>query len=174
MYSFRIKADAADINVPAIRALAGTAVIFCLLYRQQHSVPAGIMFTALTFIVLLFIQALLVKYKVNPLVLAGVVSVFVFLATHAFIFPIIIFLIMVAIKMLYVHPVVEIDGDGVSIKKTLSAKKYSWQNFGNIVLKDNLLTLDFKNNKVLQLEADGSVQVNEKQFNEFCSQKITQ
>lgn len=174
MYLFRIKADAADIDVPAIRALVGTAVIFCLLYRQQHSVIAGVICTILTVAVLLFTQTLLVRYKINPLLLMAIAAVLVFLATHSYIFPVIIILIMIAIKMAYVHPVVELDEDGVKIKKTLSTKKYDWQSFSNIVLKDSLLTLDFKNNKVLQLELDSSVQADEKQFNDYCAGKLMQ
>ena len=35
-------------------------------------------------------------------------------------------------------------------------KKYQWDQFSNVVLKDNILTLDFKNNKLLQAEIENN------------------
>jgi len=48
-------------------------------------------------------------------------------------------------------------------------KKTKWGELSNVVLKDGLLTIDFKNNKLFQqliLNADWDI--NEKEFNEFC------
>ena len=56
---------------------------------------------------------------------------------------------------------------------TFFRKKYTWTEFSNVILKDNLLTLDFKNNKVLQREIEPFVSdVNEAEFNEFCREQI--
>lgn len=49
-------------------------------------------------------------------------------------------------------------------------KSYEWVAFSNIVLKDGLLTLDFKNNKIKQ--CDVGEQVDEDEFNSFCIYKI--
>ena len=52
-------------------------------------------------------------------------------------------------------------------------KKIDWQDLSNVVLKDRLLTIDFKNNKLLQQDIDAkSYDVNEKDFNEFCKGQI--
>jgi len=41
------------------------------------------------------------------------------------------------------------------------------------MLKDNILTLDFANNKIIQKETEADVSSEtEKEFNEFCRQKI--
>ena len=58
---------------------------------------------------------------------------------------------------------------------TFFRKRYLWTEFSNVVLKDGLLTLDFKNNRILQrevfpLENDAE----EKEFNEFCIQQLVQ
>lgn len=56
---------------------------------------------------------------------------------------------------------------------TFFRKKYKWTELSNVVLKDNLLTLDFKNNKVLQREIEPYISnVNEKEFNEFCREQL--
>ncbi len=52
---------------------------------------------------------------------------------------------------------------------TFPRKHYQWDELSNVVLKDGLLTLDFKNNKLLQKEIDSQTTPQlEKEFNEFC------
>ena len=52
-------------------------------------------------------------------------------------------------------------------------KRYVWNDLNNVVLKDGLLTVDFKSNKILQNfvndEVDGKV---EEEFNSFCKGMI--
>ncbi|MGC5098563.1 hypothetical protein ACPXA0_26545, partial [Escherichia coli] len=38
-------------------------------------------------------------------------------------------------------------------------KRYTWNELNNVVLKDGLLTIDFKNNKMLQRLVDSEVDV---------------
>lgn len=55
----------------------------------------------------------------------------------------------------------------------LFKKKYNWSEFNNIVLKDNLLTLDFKNNKIFQRETiDEESDCDEDEFNAFCREQL--
>ena len=51
-------------------------------------------------------------------------------------------------------------------QKNFPWKKYQWNQFSNVIIKDAILTIDFKNNKVIQEEVDG--EVNEAGFNSFA------
>jgi hypothetical protein len=51
-------------------------------------------------------------------------------------------------------------------------KMINWNELQNIVLKDGILTIDFRNNKVIQQELEEDDSVNEKDFNEFCRQQL--
>jgi hypothetical protein len=52
-------------------------------------------------------------------------------------------------------------------------KTIQWNELNNLVLKDGLLTIDFKNNKILQSEIiNSSVELNEKEFNDFCREQL--
>jgi hypothetical protein len=52
-------------------------------------------------------------------------------------------------------------------------KQYAWKDFSNIVLKDNLLTLDFANNKLFQRETiDEEGDAEEEEFNAYCSKQL--
>jgi hypothetical protein len=52
-------------------------------------------------------------------------------------------------------------------------KQIRWSELNNVMLKDGLLTIDFKNNKLIQQVIDESVSsVNEQEFNEFCKEQF--
>jgi len=56
---------------------------------------------------------------------------------------------------------------------TLLKKRYEYNAFRNVLIKDGLLTMDFSNNKIVQREIDGEVTNEiEEEFNAFCKTKI--
>ena len=51
----------------------------------------------------------------------------------------------------------------------LFKKKYDWKEIDNVILKDGLLTVDFKNNRLFQKEIDsGENEASEQEFNNWC------
>lgn len=68
---------------------------------------------------------------------------------------------------------VAFDTEGV-VFNSFPKKYYEWAAFSNVLLKDGLLTIDFKNNKLVQREIESPVSWQEEQeFNEFCRRHIT-
>jgi hypothetical protein len=63
--------------------------------------------------------------------------------------------------------------NGVVINSLLK-KRYAWNQFNNIVLKDGWITLDFVNNKVMQQEVvdDEEDEADEDEFNLYCQQQL--
>jgi len=57
---------------------------------------------------------------------------------------------------------------------SLFRKRYSWKQFTNVMLKDDLLTLDFTNNRILQREVEDEedYEADEKEFNDWCSKQL--
>ncbi len=53
-------------------------------------------------------------------------------------------------------------------------KKILWRDISNVVLKDDILTLDLKNNKIYQhiIEYTDKEAVNEAEFNDFCRKQL--
>ncbi len=53
-------------------------------------------------------------------------------------------------------------------------KIIDWSQLNNIIFRDGLLTIDMKNNRIIQQYTDESkTRVNEEEFNEFCRNKLT-
>lgn len=52
-------------------------------------------------------------------------------------------------------------------------KSYAWEDFSNIVLRDNILTLDFTSNRLFQRETiDEEGDADEDEFNEYCRLRL--
>jgi hypothetical protein len=47
-----------------------------------------------------------------------------------------------------------------------------WSELENIILKDGILTIDFKNNKLIQNEIEGNDRIDEKKINSFCREYL--
>lgn len=63
----------------------------------------------------------------------------------------------------------------VIVINSLFRKKFIWTDFSNIILKDGLLTMDFKNNRLLQKETvddDDDYDADEDEFNDYCKKKL--
>ena len=58
---------------------------------------------------------------------------------------------------------------------TFPVKTYLWTEVSNVILKDNVLTIDLKNNKLIQvvIEKDPANEINEDQFNDFCRKQMS-
>ena len=64
------------------------------------------------------------------------------------------------------------DKTGITFN-TFPKKHFGWHLLNNAVLKDGMLTLDFKNNKILQKEIDERVAAFlETEFNDFCRAQL--
>jgi len=50
-------------------------------------------------------------------------------------------------------------------------KEYEWNSLSNVILKDKILTIDFKNNHLIQAEIENKG-INEQQFNSFAQNQL--
>lgn len=79
-------------------------------------------------------------------------------------------------ELLYLYSVRKFE---VLVEKTniiypsFPKRKILWSELQNIILKDGILTIDLKNNKLIQQELEEDDAVNEKEFNEFCQQQLS-
>jgi hypothetical protein len=58
------------------------------------------------------------------------------------------------------------------IVNSLPRKRFSWQQVKNVVLKDELLTIDLRNNRLIQQYTEPYNNGLEKEFNDFCRQNL--
>ena len=168
MYTFSIKDNSPDINVAVTRSLLALAAVASLLYRNNQFYFISIAAAVILIIAAVFIQGLLKKLQFNTSLLLSIAAVILFIATRSIPFAAILMLYGLLVKKIYKNPLVTVNTKGISITKMLGNPVHDWSEFNNIILKDSLLTLDFKNNKLLQLNITEN-NVDEISFNTFCS-----
>jgi len=65
------------------------------------------------------------------------------------------------------------SSSGVHIKRVFKNITYPWPELDNVILKDNLLTIDLRSNKIIQAELrEENGPVDEQAFNRFCDQQL--
>lgn len=174
MYTFKIKDNTPDISILVTRCLLVLAAIGAFVYRSNQPFFINIIVALILLFTGITTKVLIRKIKLKEVVILIIGCFLLLVATHSIILSAIMLLIETIVKKLYRKPEIRINSTGIIINKMLSNKLHPWDEFNNIILKDNLLTLDFNDNKLWQLniEEDGS-RVEEESFNDFCSFNIS-
>lgn len=82
------------------------------------------------------------------------------------------FLAVVSEKQVKFPQEIAFHDQGIVVN-SLPKKRYGWQEISNVVLKDGILTIDLKNNKLIQKEIESTSSAKEEQeFNEFCRARL--
>lgn len=78
-------------------------------------------------------------------------------------------------KYLIVKKEFGFSSDGI-VENGLLGRKISWNELSNVIIKDQLLTIDYKSNKLVQLETDNDeddeYDVDDDEFNAYCRNRL--
>jgi hypothetical protein len=66
---------------------------------------------------------------------------------------------------------VMVSAKEILVPALLGNRKIQWPELTNVVKKDDLLTIDFKNNKIVQIEIS-KMEGDEVEFNRFCQRQL--
>lgn len=93
-----------------------------------------------------------------------------------------LFLLLVGICLAYVGwmeykifqpSFIRFDTTGITLPTTFSTKLVGWNELNNVILRNDLLTIDYKNNKILQLEVlDEPTPVQREELNAFFQKRV--
>ena len=169
-YTFHIQSEGPQIDVLITRALLGLSAIACILFGNQPYRIIDYLITIILFVAAILVKKLIQQLKLGRVVIIGVAAVLLFMSTGSFIFAAILLLFGFVVKFVYPKNLVEVADSGILFNKVLGNSHAAWTEINNLILKDNLLTIDFKNNRLLQLTTDpGENEIDEASFNRFCS-----
>ena len=83
------------------------------------------------------------------------------------------FVVALLEKPVKVLPEIAFDENEI-VFNSFPKKTYSWKELNNVVVKDGIVTIDFKNNTLIQKETDADISAeDEKEFNNFCHLQLT-
>lgn len=153
----------------------GSVILFLreMIFRQQLIVPylAGIIF-----VILLVLWSWFISYKKEKemyyskaLLIAGLV----WTKMPYMQWLIVVFVLLALLEyQAKLAPEIGFSADHI-VFNGLFKKKHKWSEIENVVLKDGLLTIDFKNNKLYQKEIDtGENEAEEAEFNGWVRDKL--
>ncbi|MGF2411107.1 MAG: hypothetical protein ACQUYJ_02205, partial [Ferruginibacter sp.] len=152
---------------------AASVVIINAKEQQQKTITIGIitLFLFLTAVVFLFKS----KFRFyNYQVLMFVLMVIFWPVQSAWLPAIVVAAVIVfAFVVLKTKSAAVFSEQAVAVKRSLFTKEYQWSELENVVLKDNWLSIDLKNNHLIQVEvAAESTAADETAFNGFCRQQL--
>ena len=173
MYSFKIKDNSPDINIVVSRCLLALAGVTSFLSTSSKYYFINIVIAIVLLAIAALLKLLINRFKITTQLLIIVAAIISFIAIRSIPFAALLIVYALAVKKLYISPSINISSKGIFITKMLSKPVHDWNEFNNIILKDDMLTLDFKNNKLLQLNVMASTNgIDENSFNNFCSKFI--
>jgi hypothetical protein len=170
MYTLHIKENRPQLEITLFRALLFFAGLTSLLLKTNSNYLINVVAAILLFSSAVLIEFLLLKLSIRKFVLLTAASIVFLLATHSFIYSLIFLIAVLLSSNFNQSSQIYISRDLIQLKKGLINNTYHWNEFSNIILKDELITIDFINNRLLQLMVDEKLsKINEAEFNEFCS-----
>lgn len=173
MYTLTIKDNGPDLDIVITRAMLALSAIAAIVYRTDDYYFLNLTAAILLVIAAVFIRFLLEKFRIKKFILLLAAAIVLFIATRSFSFAIILLVYGYLVKFLTQKPLVSVSTEGIKLTKLFNTTLHKWADFSNVILKDGLLTLDFQNNKLLQVNIDaGAKPVDELAFNNFCRMQL--
>ena len=173
MFTFFINETATKFLVTTTRALLFFAAFTCFITVPKYSMWLPILLGALLILAAFFLPYFLQKNKHAITIIMLFASSCLILITGSFIVAGILFFGSVVLKKVYINPTIIFTHNDICITKTISKKYHKWNDCDNVVYKGGLLTIDFKNNRIIQLPINTGISgVDESTFNLFCKKKL--
>ena len=173
MFSIDLKNNRAEIEIITTRALLAIAGVAAFVYADERNLYLGVGAGMMLFIASFFVKTILDRYKINRLFLLGIAAVLTYVTSGSIAIAIVLFVHGIFFEFLNKKIKVELDTAAIIVHYVFYKKIFHWIDLNNVILKDRILTVDFKSNKLLQSEiAEGSFEIDEKVFNRFCSEQL--
>lgn len=172
-YIIVLKNDASRyVNVFGFLLTTGSAILFAreMIFRDMVILPymLGVLFIAglLIWNAFLYYRTDKEIYYSKALLIAGVV----WTKMPYFEWLVAVFAFLALLEYQAKKPVeIGFAEDHIMLNKLLR-KKISWSEIDNVILKDGVITIDFKNNRLIQREIDkGENEASEQEFNDWVS-----
>jgi hypothetical protein len=171
VYTFTIKNNKTDIEIALTRSMLAIAAVAAYVYKKEDQLYLSIAFSAFLLGMAIFTKYISTKIKTGKWIMLALAAGILYFVSGQLFFPIVLLGYGVMLKYLVIDPVITINESGVIVKRNYVTNEHSWADFNNVILKDGLLSLDFKNNKIRYFTITDPV--SEAEFNSFCSRFLS-
>lgn len=157
-----------------INCIAFGYIFFNSNVRRTEDLSRFGLLLSLVYITLYFVKHYTKYFSRYKLEVAFIVIGVLWLVMGNIAFALILFLCAAAALFTVRQQKVIFTNDKI-IYPSFPQKIYSWNEISNIILKDDVLTIDLKNNKLHQstISGESASSINEKNFNSFCKERLS-
>jgi hypothetical protein len=191
VYTFQIKQKDRSTILSAFHILLALIFVFDLLHTEQES-PKDWIFSAVYFIVSIFLLVVGIFNKKflnslakhlslllfeSVLIISG--SIY-FWSKGASLVAVSHAILCGAIVLFWIYLKKRENGEKIIVTERnivlpglAGDRIVEWNELLNVIKKHDLLTLDFKNNRILQVQVINADHIHEDEFNQFCQQQLS-
>ncbi len=152
-----------------------SVVVFCMILIQKEAIRPVILYISTIGIIIWWIYCIILEKKnLHPFFRIGLL-----IAAAGWLFipnskwMTIVYLIAAILEKQAKFPQEIAFGKEEIVFNSFPKKRHSWSELNNVIIKDGIITVDFKNNQLIQKEIQsGSTAQDEKEFNEFCHLRL--
>lgn len=173
-YEIILKNNQSEAEILVTRCLFAVAAVASFVYAgEKTDYYLGVTLGIVLVILSLFVKTIINRYKLSRLALMGTGAIFTFITTGSILFAVILLIEGVFFQMLNKKVRVDINAESVIVQYVFQQKAYKWTWLQNVILKDGILTVDFKDDRLLQSEIETDLSAaDESKFNEFCREQL--
>jgi hypothetical protein len=167
VYTFTIKNNKTDIEIALTRSMLAIAAVAAYVYKKEEQLYLSIAFSAFLLVLAIFTKYISTKIKAGKWIMLVLAAIILYFVTGRIFFPLVLLGYGIILRFLIVDPVITISEKEITVQRNYITSNYPWSDFNNVILKDGLLSLDFKNNKIKYFTIPDPI--SEAEFNSFCS-----
>ena len=157
--------------------LIGITLLIAIVYTATHLSVQRIPLIVLTLCLIITAYFKMTRKSVNgfpqlmwPIAIAGLVW---FQIPKGFFIAIVYLIAAVFEKQSQIPIEIGLDASGITFNH-FPQKFYAWEKIQQVIIKDGLVTIDYKNNRIFQKELDSATTKEEEaEVNEFCKQFLS-
>ena len=173
MYTLQAHTDTRSTDVHVLRTLLLAATGWVLLYGASSSTWFRYPAAGVLLLLAWFCRFLQMRPSITYSRLVILSALLLLLSTRNPIHAILFAAFALLPRLFYGSGKIGIDENGVSLPYYGRTRRHAWSELQHLVLKDGLLSIDFRNNRLIQLLIEtGKTPVDEKSFNEFCRNQL--
>lgn len=156
--------------VVALNLFAFLFITYQLIDTENFKWPLLGAVLILAYLIFYFFKKRKNKHHEPLFLVPFLISMITWIQLDNFLMPGILLIVLIFENLSKKTLIVKIDDQKI-IYPSFPQKEISWSAIKNILIKDGLLTIDLKNNKLIQSLIIEN-EVNEKNFNEFCNKQL--
>ena len=174
LFTFYILNQRMELQVIFLRSLLFLMSFGCIFFDPYQSKRVVFVSMFILLLLAIFSKAIVLKFKSKLNYIIILVSLFLLIINQSIVFSLLFLFFFYLSTFFYKNTSLLIAENGVQIPGPIRSNLVAWSLLENVVFKDGLLTVDYKDNRIFQLMVkEPPSEFVAHDFNLFCKEQIS-